>query len=273
MKFNPLAISDVCSTLQYLFDSAQTIITTAEGTLYTARILVRADLNRQIVRSPSCEILLPEYELTLPSCARGQLTTVEGLIRDVVADLSGDKPLRRIQDEETYKKIQGLIDELKKILGDEENDADEVQVGKAAERVHIPMPAFTIKLDDPAGHSFIEFVGSMADPKWNMRTYPRSFQQNVDLGLVAQDEGQASNGMLSNVVEADPGLGGGEAGTDEEIYVFPGVCPSCAHPLDTLMKKVVIPYFKVSCFIPGPYYYGHDFRLIYIGYSHHVNKL
>jgi len=30
------------------------------------------------------------------------------------------------------------------------------------------MKSFTIKLEDPAGDSFIEFVGSMADLKWNM---------------------------------------------------------------------------------------------------------
>jgi hypothetical protein len=34
-------------------------------------------------------------------------------------------------------------------------------------------------------------------------------------------------------------------GDGEEIYVFPGVCSSCGRPLDTLMKRVIIPYFKV----------------------------
>ncbi|KAJ7356644.1 hypothetical protein DFH08DRAFT_1075774 [Mycena albidolilacea] len=41
-------------------------------------------------------IYTAEYELTLPASSRGQLTTVEGLVRDVVADLSMDQPLRRI---------------------------------------------------------------------------------------------------------------------------------------------------------------------------------
>lgn len=39
--------------------------------------------------------------------------------------------------------------------------------------------------------------------------------------------------------------GGGAEGTNEEIYVFPGTCSSCGHPLDTMMKKVNIPYFQV----------------------------
>ncbi|KAJ6498025.1 zf-ZPR1-domain-containing protein [Mycena vitilis] len=218
-----------------------------EGTVYTARILQRPDLDRQIVRSETCEIYIPEYELTLPASKRGQLTTVEGLIRDVVADLSMDQPLRRIQDPEGYGKIDVLVGKLKEILGDEEeeeeeSDAPKIQVGTAAQKLHLPMPAFTLKLDDPAGNSWIEFVGSMADPKWNMRTYPRTFQQNVDLGLVAApEEGQP---LATLKEEAQDESGEAVEDENEEIFVFHGVCSSCGHPLDTLMKKVVIPYFK-----------------------------
>ncbi|KAF7340196.1 Zinc-finger protein ZPR1 [Mycena venus] len=217
-----------------------------EGTVYTARILHRPDLDRQIVRSPTCEIYIAEYELTLPASSRGQLTTVEGLIRDVVADLSMDQPLRRIQDPDGHAKIEALVLKLKEILGDEEDeeeesDAPKVQVGTAAQKLHLPMPAFTLKLDDPAGNSWIEFIGSMADPKWNMRTYPRTLQQNVDLGLVAAPEEQP----LSSVQEEEQDASGEIVEAEnEEIYVFRGVCSSCGHPLDTLMKKVLIPYFK-----------------------------
>ncbi|KAJ6577116.1 ZPR1 zinc-finger domain-containing protein [Mycena sp. CBHHK59/15] len=210
-----------------------------EGTIYTARILQRTDLDRQIVRSSTCEIYLLEYELTLPASSRGQLTTVEGLIRDVVADLSMDQPLRRIQDPDGHDKIEVLVGKLKEILGDEEDEEQDsgeakVQVGVAAKKLHLPMPAFTLKLDDPSGNSFIEFVGSMADPKWNMRTYPRTLQQNIDLGLVAAPE----ETPLSSVQEEVEDVSGETVEADnEEIYV-------CGHPLDTLMKKVLIPYFK-----------------------------
>ncbi|KAF8875037.1 ZPR1 zinc-finger domain-containing protein [Infundibulicybe gibba] len=178
---------------------------------------------KEVIVIPTCEIVIPQYELTLPSTTHGQLTTVGGLIRDIVADLSTDQPLRKIQDEEGYHKILTLVDKLKLILRDDE-DADEVTVGAAATK-DLPMPAFTIRLDDPAGNSFVEFIGSMADPKWNLKTYPRTLQQNIAIGLVAAP------------ISLPPG-------TSEEIYVFPGVCSSCGHPLDTLMKKVVIPYFK-----------------------------
>ncbi|THU98623.1 zf-ZPR1-domain-containing protein [Dendrothele bispora CBS 962.96] len=207
-----------------------------EGTVYTCKILERSDLDRQIVRSPSCEIIIPEFQLTLPPSTRGQLTTVEGLIRDVVADLSMDQPLRRIQDEESYNKIQALIDGLKEILADDEDEDGEVEVGKASQKDK-PMRPITIKLDDPAGNSFVEFIDSMADPKWNLRTFQRTLEQNVTLGLVAPPE-EAQSGEKK--AEEEELLGG----PNEEIFVFHGVCSSCGHPLDTMMKKVNIPYFK-----------------------------
>jgi len=240
MKFNQLEKSDVShsSSIGSLLAIYNTWLA-ADGTIYTARILAREDLNRQLVRSAACTIIIPEYELTLPA-NRGQLTTVEGLIRDVVADLSGDQPLRRIQDEPSYTKIQALIDSLKQILGDDEDEDGTHPALNAAEKHDIPMPAFTIKLDDPTGNSFIEFFGSMADPKWNLRTYNRTRQQNIDLGFAVADVGLEPSPPTA---VADP-IGDGED-ANAEIFVFPGICSSCGFPLDTLMKKVQIPYFKV----------------------------
>ncbi|KAG6910083.1 hypothetical protein DXG01_013135 [Tephrocybe rancida] len=239
-----------CGTSNNEIQSAGTIQDTVEeGTIYTARILARSDLDRQIVRSPSCEIIIPELDLTLPPTSRGQLTTVEGLIRDVYADLSMDQPLRRIQDPEGFSTIQGLLDKLKAILGDEDDedeDKDESKTGevttvKAADK-DVPLPTFTLKLDDPAGNSWIEFLGSMGDPKWNMRQYRRTLEQNVALGLVSGDDAASAAGNLITVKEGDEITT--DAVTDDEVFVFHGHCSSCGHPLDTMMKKVTIPYFK-----------------------------
>ncbi|KAF7306282.1 Zinc-finger protein ZPR1 [Mycena indigotica] len=208
-----------------------------EGTVYTARILNRSDLDRQIVRSPTCEVYLAEYELTLPPSSRGQLTTVEGLLRDVVTDLSMDQPLRRIQDPAGYDKIEELIGKLKEIVIDDDEEATEPL--SATKKAELPMPAFTIRLNDPAGNSWIEFIGSMADPKWNMRTYSRSLQDNITLGLVAPED-QPELAVVKEE-EVEEALEGRE---NEEIFVFKGTCSSCGHPLDTLMKKVTIPYFQ-----------------------------
>jgi zinc finger protein len=215
------------------------------GTSYTVHILSREDLNRQIVKSDSCTVIISEYELTIPP-TKGQLTNVEGLIRDVVRDLSAAQPLRRIEAEDQYKKIQHIIDSMEVIIDDEDDNEETKDDGEKKTK---PMPAFTIKLDDPAGNSFIEFHESLADPKWNMQTYNRTKQQNIDLGLVSQDEAdpEPTPGTLSQKEVLGKLLDGqvDEENPNEEIYVFPGVCSSCGHPLNTMMKKVSIPYFKV----------------------------
>jgi len=195
-----------------------------------------------MVKSETCTITIPEYELTIPA-SKGKLTTVEGIIQDVIRDLSYNQPLRRIQDEGTYAKIQILIDKLKAIVPDEDKDSGGGIVPTGAANVGAPMPHFTVELDDPAGNSFIEFKDSMAsDPNWNFKTYRRTQEQNVALGLVAADAtgDSGTDEQLNDTTETVP-----KDDPDDEIYVFPGVCSSCGHPLNTMMKKLVIPYFKV----------------------------
>ncbi|OCH93704.1 zf-ZPR1-domain-containing protein [Obba rivulosa] len=209
-----------------------------EGIVCTIRCLGREDLDRQVVKSDTCTVEIPEFELTIPPF-RGQLTTVEGLLRDVIADLGSGQPLRRIENEAAYNKIQGIIDACKEVLADDEDENEDTNgtVLKASQK-DAPMKPFTIRLDDPAGNSFIEFRGSMTDPRWNMRTYHRTREQNIALGLVNPDE-ESESPKAPETEEAEAGLEG-----DDEIYVFPGTCSSCGHPSDTKVKKTSIPYFK-----------------------------
>ncbi|KAG2068937.1 zf-ZPR1-domain-containing protein [Suillus decipiens] len=209
----------------------------SEGTMYTVKVLNRGDLNRQLIRSEACSINIPEFELVLPP-SRGQLTTVEGLLRDIVADLSVQQPLRCIQDENTYIKIQEIIDSLKEIIADhDDEDEGKDKYGKRELSNEDPVTrAITITLDDPSGNSFLEFVGSMADLKWNMRTYERSLQQNQQLGLASPTEDTEENAAEEAKQESE--------GLNDEVFEFPGICSRCGRPLITRMKKVSIPYFK-----------------------------
>lgn len=246
-RFNQLGQSAVSSILWESFrPSIYPLFFTAEGAVYTVRILSREDLNRQLVKSATCTVTIPEFDLTIPA-SKGQLTTVEGLLRDITTDLSADQPLRKYQNESAYTKIETILTGLREILADdeEEEDADEITVGqvkvqKASEK-DVPLKPFTVKLDDPSGNSFIEFVGGMSDPKWNMRTYHRTRQQNIDLHLIDPDA-EAAPETISSL---DDAIGGGLEGKNEEIYIFPGTCSSCGHKSDTLIKKVNIPYFQV----------------------------
>ena len=53
------------------------------------------------------------------------MTTIEGLIRDVATDLSAEQPLRRVQNEVAYNKIQAIVDSIQEVLGDSDDDEDE----------------------------------------------------------------------------------------------------------------------------------------------------
>ncbi|KIK93287.1 hypothetical protein PAXRUDRAFT_145398 [Paxillus rubicundulus Ve08.2h10] len=213
------------------------------GVTYTLKVLHRSDLNRQIIRSEACTIEIPEFELQLPP-TRGQLTTIEGLLSDIVADLSTNQPLRRIQDESAYNKIQEIIHGLDEIIDGDKDDDEGAEPKKTPAQKLKEDPVkrvLTIKLDDPSGNSFLEFVGSMADPNWSLKTYTRTTAQARALGLAPPEEEAKASG---DGAEENGAEGEGLDGKSEEIYEFPGICSRCGRALVTRMKKVYIPYFK-----------------------------
>lgn len=212
--------------------------------------------------------------MTIPA-SRGQLTTIEGIVSDTLRDLEMGQPLRKHTAPEAYAKIEELCTRLRDILGEEagaeaaaaapsdkpaQTEAWSGPIGKSgaqakADRTFAP---FSLRIEDPSGNSFIEFRGDIkqlgaGDNKWSKRDFPRTREQNELIGL-AQPAGEtaAGPGGLAAVTE-DEEMGGGfskkkgETEFDnEEVYSFDGVCTSCSAPLKTLMKKVNIPYFKVS---------------------------
>lgn len=251
---------------------------TDRGCLYTVHITKPEDLNRQVVKSEWCTISIPELAIEIPP-KRGQLTTVEGLVSDTLRDLELDQPLRKHLEPENYAKIEALCDRMRGILGEEKADEDEEMKDKEDENAastgglksHGPVggalregaegatrefPPFSVRLDDPSGNSFVEFLGAVegrgvSDAKWSKRDYPRTKAQNELLGLAGPAAGAARPAGAEE--GAADGQGGGfnkDAGEtehdNEEIFSFAGTCSSCNSPLQTLMKKVNIPYFKVS---------------------------
>ena len=129
--------------------------------------------------------------------------------------------------------------------------ARKLREDKQKERLAQPIRIFTVTLNDPTGNSFVEFHDSMADPQWSMRQYNRTREQNVELGLVAETEQNADSISLSQLhltakSKEEAAEEAVAVGANDEIFTFPGICGSCGNDLDTMMKKVVIPYFKVS---------------------------
>ncbi|KAJ1018060.1 hypothetical protein NDA16_004929 [Ustilago loliicola] len=241
-----------------------------KGCLYTVHVTNPEDLNRQVVKSEHCTVKIPELQIEIPP-KKGQLTTIEGIVSDMLRDLELDQPLRKHRQPEVYAKIEEVCDKLRQILGEEkaseDDDADKQhEVGAsglrslgpvggsssnmtAEEQANRTFPPFSIRLDDPSGNSFVEFMGDikgrgMSDAKWSKRDYPRTKEQNQLLGLEG-NAAAAPEGEDEGVHTTGFDKAAGETEFDnEEVFTFAGICSSCNAPLDTRMKKVNIPYFK-----------------------------
>jgi zinc finger protein len=204
--------------------------TPERGCIYTVKVTSRGDLDRQLVKSETCTITIPEYELTIPA-SRGQLTNIEGVIADTVRDLEMGQALRKHSQPEVHDKIEVLLVKLRPAVSEEDGD------------VQLPLEPFTVRLDDPSGNSFIEVKNGFKDPKWSKREYVRTKEQNIQLGLGADDDTSGGRGdvaaveksLTDDMQEINP----------DDVLSFPSTCPSCHQPLATFMKPVSIPHFKV----------------------------
>lgn len=216
------------------------------GSAHTVKLTTREDLNRQLVKSAYATLTIPEYELTLPP-GKGQLTTIESIISHTIEDIGFDQPARKHLDPTNYEKIEAVLDRLRAIVAEGQ---------EAKENLDKP---FTVKLEDPSGNSFIEAKGGFGDPKWSMRAFRRTMEQNEALGLAKAETGQGveAAGTGSGPVLARPSRNQAAAAlaektlTDDyvadkpdEVLSFPDICSSCGATLETYMKTVDIPHFK-----------------------------
>ncbi|WVW83923.1 hypothetical protein I302_105945 [Kwoniella bestiolae CBS 10118] len=245
-----------------------------KGVVYTVHLLTREDLNRQLVKSNFATLSIPDLQLTIPP-GRGQINTVEGIIRDTIRDLNISQPVRRVMDPETGKKIDEMLSTMRELINMEEDEEDDGGVGiddedvkkpsehaEGQEHEEKPFKPFSMVLDDPSGNSFFAFNESPSDPQWNMRAYSRTFDQNVTLGLVApkDENAQSADGQiqtnengeipldekhkLSSMEEFEERRKQAGEVLPEEVFSFPSTCSSCGHPLETRMQQINIPYFK-----------------------------
>ena len=102
------------------------------------------DLNRQLVKSASCSVTIPQYKLTIPP-SQGQLATL--ILDDPLANLY----------------LQNLY---------------------APEKVKTAEWPFTLILDDPLANSYLQnLYAPDPDPNMETIVYDRSWDQNEELGL------------------------------------------------------------------------------------------
>ncbi|XP_061748119.1 zinc finger protein ZPR1 [Nerophis ophidion] len=141
--------------------------TEEKGTRISLRISSASDMTRDLLKSETCNVLIPELELELGMGAVcGKFTTLEGLLTDI-RDLIVSKNPFVCGDSGESDRTQKLKEFGEKI--------DKIIAGEM--KVHII-------LDDPTGNSYLENVyAPEADPEMTTEKYTRSFEQNEELGL------------------------------------------------------------------------------------------
>ncbi|NXH95552.1 ZPR1 protein, partial [Pachycephala philippinensis] len=137
-----------------------------QGTRITLRITDPSDMTRDILKSETCSVEIPELEFELGMGALGgKFTTLEGLLKDI-RDLVEKNPFT-LGDSSTPSrtgKLQEFIGKLQDIIE-----------GKT--QAHFIM-------DDPAGNSYLQNVyAPEEDPELRVQRYERTFEQNEELGL------------------------------------------------------------------------------------------
>ncbi|KAL4923908.1 zinc finger-containing protein ZPR1 [Aspergillus undulatus] len=188
-----------------------------KGSVYTLDVEDEDDLQRQVIRSDVSIFKVESLGIEMPK-GESQLTTVEGVIQKIHESLSSDQPLRKIQAPEVHDALAPIIDKLQKIL----------------DREGYP---FTISLDDPTGNSWIAPTTQDTGRKYRRRDYPRTHEQNEELGIAADPEAVKAEGeAFGNPEDLDI--------TDGKVYSLPAECPACSKNCVVNMQKVDIPYFK-----------------------------
>ncbi|CAG8498839.1 2903_t:CDS:2 [Diversispora eburnea] len=115
-----------------------------KGCAYTCEIDTKEDLNRQLVKSETATVIIPELELEIPSTTKkGRLTTIEGLVTSIIEDLSTNQPVRKHTEEKTYNKIENIIQKLSNYLENKEK--------------------FSVTVDDPAGNREVIIMSTVCD--------------------------------------------------------------------------------------------------------------
>ncbi|KAM6970194.1 zinc finger protein ZPR1 [Aplochiton taeniatus] len=141
--------------------------TEEKGTKITLHLTDPSDMTRDLLKSETCSILIPELEFELGMAALGgKFTTLEGILKDVKDLIVSKNPFLcgDSSSSDRTEKLNLFGQKIEKII------AGELDV--------------SVILDDPAGNSYIQNIYAPdPDPQMTIEKYTRTFEQNEDLGL------------------------------------------------------------------------------------------
>ncbi|KAM2949222.1 hypothetical protein FF1_036139 [Malus domestica] len=203
-------------------------------------------LNRQVVKSESATIKIPELDFEIPlESQRGSLSTVEGILLRAADELQALQEERKKVDPQTAEALDQFLLKL-----------------RACATADIP---FTFILDDPAGNSFVEnLFAPSPDPSLSIKFYERTPEQQTALGYVvdaASTEAVSTSDQVQRVPHGSIGAAAGHRAiaqsnsaeiaeslfrytAPEEVMTFPSTCGVCTARCETRMFVTNIPYFQ-----------------------------
>lgn len=149
-----------------------------KGRKITLRVTDPSDMSRDVLKSETCDINIPELDFEMGGGALGgRFTTLEGLLNSVLDQIISN-PL-----------WGGGGGTLEGTLAGGDGAAPDLAARMAVFREKLSDlrsgdKAFTLILDDPTGNSYLQNVYAPdEDPEMTVEYYERSFDQNEDLGL------------------------------------------------------------------------------------------
>lgn len=139
----------------------------AQGRKITLKITDPEDLARDILKSETCGLVIPELNLDLtPGTLGGRFTTIEGLLSQVYDELH-TKVFSQTSDSMDDAAKQRWTTFFARL-----QDASDGKIG------------FTVVMEDPLAASYIQNVYAPDnDPNMVIEDYERTDEQNEDLGL------------------------------------------------------------------------------------------
>jgi len=137
----------------------------AQGKKIILKVEDAEDLSRDILKSETCGLSIPEIDLVLQEgTLGGRFTTLEGILDQVYEELSDKVFAGDSSGSEDKPGFEMFLTKLKEV--------------KNAER------GFTLILDDPLANSYLQNIYAPdPDPNMEIIMYDRSWQQNEELGL------------------------------------------------------------------------------------------
>ncbi|KAH7424111.1 hypothetical protein KP509_12G090400 [Ceratopteris richardii] len=213
-------------------------------------------LSRQVVKSDSATVQIPELEFEVPPEAqRGTLSTVEGVLLRAAEEIGALQEERKKVDPSKAEALDNFLVKLRSCAAGEST--------------------FTFIISDPAGNSFIENPHAPApDPLLSVKFYDRSKEEQEALGFLVDSGGEESQIDRTSeekhkyIPAGTQKLPHGTVGASlahraiaqgtsedvaatlfkysapEEVMTFPSTCSSCAARCETRMYAINIPYFK-----------------------------